>query len=142
MNQKRIAFDVSCIPPKTTAQQTKIYRMKNGQSFVGKSKEAKQAQETYLSLFAPFAPDDPIEGPVHVSIRLSWPFRKSDLKPRKELVELRHTSRPDLDNLCKSIMDALVILRFIPDDNAVCNLTMSKTWSANPGVRVSIEPYL
>lgn len=79
-------------------------------------------------------------GALSVSIVLSWPFRKSD-RDSKRMDLKPHTSRPDLDNLAKGLIDRLVALRFMEDDGQIAQLTLSKFWSSNPGIQVTISAF-
>lgn len=52
---------------------------------------------------------------------------------------LFHAQKPDLDNLAKSTLDAMVDAQFINDDKAVVNLFLSKTWGDRSGCFVKVE---
>lgn len=46
------------------------------------------------------------------------------------------TTKPDVDNLAKLILDAMTKSRYWKDDNQVAELSISKHWSEIPGVYV------
>lgn len=58
----------------------------------------------------------------------------------KHLYGLPMTSRPDLDNLAKAVLDELVLRSVLSDDSIVAKLTLSKTHTvATDGARISID---
>ena len=84
----------------------------------------------------------PLEGPVYVSaafnmeIPTSWTKGKQS-KARSD--ELMPTAKPDLDNLAKTILDALngIVYR---DDSQVVQMAISKRYSDEPGTFITIRP--
>ena len=46
------------------------------------------------------------------------------------------TVKPDIDNLAKQVIDALMDAGVIYDDGQICELHCTKDWSDNPGVYV------
>jgi Holliday junction resolvase RusA-like endonuclease len=56
----------------------------------------------------------------------SWSKKKKDLMLGKP-----HKQRPDIDNLAKAFMDAL-----LPEDSHVFSLTAEKYWSNEPSIVV------
>jgi Holliday junction resolvase RusA-like endonuclease len=77
----------------------------------------------------------PIEGPIELRV---WASFQSP-KRRKWTDSNLHTTRPDADNIAKSICDALNGIAW-RDDSAVCNLAVQKryTWTA-PRVDIFIK---
>lgn len=52
-----------------------------------------------------------------------------------------HTSKPDVDNLAKAVIDALVDSKRIDDDRNVVSLDLEKVWvESQAGVLVIIKP--
>lgn len=82
-----------------------------------------------------------IDGPVSISIVAYFEIPKSATKTRR--AEMRAgltypTKRPDGDNICKAVLDALNGLAF-KDDAQVCELSISKRWADEASVRVEIK---
>lgn len=79
--------------------------------------------------------------PLRVIIRAFFPIPKSASK-KKHLEMLggavRPTKKPDVDNLVKSILDALNGVAY-KDDSQVVELTIGKIYSENPLTIVTIE---
>jgi len=133
-----IEFFVDCIFPSTTAQM-KRYSGKTGHYF--HSKEQKAAINTIAAILAPHRPEQPISGPVSVEIVITWPWLGRHSKKVREKLAVPHTSRPDLDNIVKQLIDELVKWRFIDTDACVWHLDARKWNGEKPGVYVRIDSY-
>lgn len=78
--------------------------------------------------------------PVSVNLVFYLPTPTSWSKKKKELAErgiIRPTSRPDVDNLVKIILDGLNGVAFL-DDKQVVELYASKWYSENPRTEVKV----
>ena len=80
----------------------------------------------------------PFEGPLEVRILGYWPSRKPDRKKVPRPAE-RKATKPDADNLAKSVLDGLNGIAFL-DDAQVVRLVV-ETWHAAQGdpPRVEVE---
>lgn len=58
-----------------------------------------------------------------------------------EFLDLLHTKKPDIDNLAKAVLDALVKAGAIEDDRFVVRLLTMKTYSEVPRVSIEIKEY-
>lgn len=133
-----IEFFVSCVPPKTTAQQVGIFKRGDGTMFIAKKGKAEQAKQTLIAVFTPYKPQRALSGPVRLSITLEWPWRASESKRTRQSGRIWHTSRPDADNLAKMIQDCLAKLCFIENDAVVSELTVRKFWGDRPGITIQL----
>ncbi len=83
----------------------------------------------------------PLNGPVEVTITGYWPSRKPDRKKQPRPAE-RKPTKPDCDNLAKSVLDGLNGVAFV-DDAQVVRLVV-ETWYAAQGdaprVEVEVRP--
>lgn len=84
----------------------------------------------------------PYGGPLKVVIGFLLPrpkahFLKSGLR---EGAPVHHASKPDVDNLAKSTLDALTDLGVWFDDSQVANLELVKVYSSGPGARIILRP--
>jgi Holliday junction resolvase RusA-like endonuclease len=129
-------FFVSCVPPKTTAQQ-KRHNGQTGAYF--QSKDGKAAEATYQALFLPHQPKEAHTGALQVEIILRWPWRSSESKKVRALGQVAMTTKPDADNIAKQLIDVLKSLRFFGDDASISDLIVRKRWGDNPGIRVRIN---
>jgi Holliday junction resolvase RusA-like endonuclease len=84
---------------------------------------------------------EPIAAPVILECRFFFPVPASKSKKIKAGMlsgEIRHTTKPDLDNLVKFVLDAIngiVIL----DDRQVCAMYGSKGYGTTPRTEVRIS---
>lgn len=67
----------------------------------------------------------PLTGPVAASIEFVMPRTKSMIWKTRPMPSAPHAKRPDIDNLAKAVMDALLGLAW-NDDAQVYELTMRK----------------
>ena len=135
-----ISFFLPIIPPKATSQGAgKRILVVRGRPMFFKSKQAKDAEGDLMSLCAPYAPDEPLQGAVALYVDFVFPWRKSEPKRRLALGRVPHTSRPDCSNLIKMIEDVLTKLRFWADDSCIAQLTISKAWGDRVGISVQIR---
>lgn len=116
------------VPPTATAQQKGVF-VRNGHAHFFTKEKVRDAEAFLSGLLAPYVPAEPMHGPVYLQIRWCYPYRKSE---RKSVVraglEIPHTSRPDLDNLEKNLLDVLTRLRFWDDDSQVFTKSTAKVW--------------
>ena len=88
--------------------------------------------EKFIRIFAErFAPREKITGPIVLMLQFCMKQQK------KNQSGLYHIKRPDLDNLTKTVMDALS--DFWHDDAQVAELRCVKKYRNLPGVNVTIQ---
>jgi len=138
-----IAFTVRMVPPKTTAQQKgqRAVTKPDGSTFIMhyKKKKTIQAENDLINMFAPHAPAEPLEGPLYLLMRFTYPWRKTEKKKNLALGELPMDKRPDADNIFKTAGDVLTKLLFYNDDSQIADLRIQKFWGDNPGITVVIK---
>lgn len=139
MNDNKIEFSVDVNPPKATAQQ-KGARIAGKFIQFFKKKKVRDTEKLFAALFYPHAPDEPMEGPLSLTVTWFFPYRKSEKKSlvREEKI-IPHTVRPDLDNLEKSLIDTLTKLQFWRDDAQVCAKLTKKYWAPKGKIYLKIE---
>lgn len=135
-----ISFFLPIIPAKATSQGAgKRILVVRGRPMFFKSKQAKEAEGDLMSLCAPYAPEEPLQGAVALYVDFTFPWRKSEPKRRIALGRVPHTSRPDCSNLIKMIEDVMTKLRFWTDDSCIAQLSISKAWGDKVGISVQIR---
>ena len=77
-----------------------------------------------------------IDKPVSLSVDMTFPPPKHGHKHRLQLL---HTSRPDVDNLLKAIMDAMTGMQIWLDDSFVSKVEATKRYGDQPGAVISIS---
>lgn len=88
------------------------------------------------------APDQLLEGPIALWLKVYRPTPKSFSRRKTELAEMgkvRPVTKPDVDNYVKSVKDALknVIWK---DDSQVVKVLAEKFYSQKPRIEIIIEP--
>lgn len=118
---KRIEFTVFFPQiPKGTSQMKRVNH-RSGRFFEGK--ELQEARAAYEDRLRPFAPDQPFDGPVKVSIGFGYFVKNIKLRGKPK------TSRPDADNLVKLVLDVMTKIGYWNDDSQIVELTIMKHWA-------------
>ena len=123
----KIEFFHQCQPPTATAQQRQFFS--KGKTAL--TPAAKKAAATWQAIVEPHRPDEPMTGAIEVSIMLTWE------RKRQVLIESK-TTKPDLDNIAKLILDAMTKAGYWVDDAQVSRLQLEKFWGELPGVLVKV----
>lgn len=138
----KLDFEIKCVPPTKTAQQKRLAIVK-GKPMFFHPKKAGENEQLLAGLLEPFVPESPVEGPVFLSVIVTWPWRKSDLSTiaKRERAERfgwdYYEGKPDCSNFIKGFEDLLVSMRFIADDKHVAHLRVEKRVGNSPGISVS-----
>ncbi len=135
---RELAFNIRCVPPKSTSQQKGIMII-NGQPRHFKKKAVKDAENTMIALLAPHAPLQPFEGAIELYVKWTYPWRSNEAKCRKALGWIWKYTRPDCSNSIKLFEDCMTKLLFWNDDSQVARLIVEKQWGDNPGFEVKIK---
>lgn len=132
-----VVITLPIVPPTKTHQDKKIVRI-GKHSKLADTKELKQVTSDYLTLLQPYKPSRPFTGPVHLGFRFVFPYRKSE--PKKNRVGLiAKTTKPDWDNMAKTLQDVMTKLLFWQDDAQVFSASVDKWWGEEPGITISIQ---
>lgn len=137
---EKIDFTVRCIP--TAQQRPKHMRTKTGMDITYKSDTQKMNENTLEALLMPYVPEKPLSGGIELQFSAFMPLPLSESKKRKEAMlcgHIGHTVKPDLDNLCKQLKDAMTRLRFWHDDRQVVRLICEKAYSLDPCWKISVR---
>lgn len=138
--REAVEIRLDCIPPTATAQQKGAFVCGGRVRFYVK-KKVRQSENFLAALLSMHVPDVPFSGPVSLTARWEFPWRKSERRGTvKAGVPIPHTSRPDLDNLEKNLLDVLTRLNFWTDDSLVVEKFTSKCWGPKPGIDIIIRP--
>lgn len=127
--------------PKQSAQQKgetiKYRRAPNGKLVPYVHHYRKERIEAARNLFIykmkNYAPKEPIEGPVKLTVMLFF-----DVKDRQLWGKYKAT-RPDCDNYVKEIKDAMTASRFWNDDNQVVDLRVVKRYAEKATIYIKVE---
>ena len=125
-------------PPPTHQAALRILKSKaTGKMFVGKM--AKSSAKKWSNAFTLLAKGawrgkPAVEGPLGVEIIFVYPNLKSSKTEYS-----RKVTRPDLDNLAKSVLDALTEAGWWKDDSQVCDLRLLKIHGPEASVQVCVR---
>lgn len=102
-----------------------------------------QEYEKYVKMcwVAKYGSIQPSEQPLEMNIVFYMPIPKSySKKQRAEILNgrLKHTKKPDIDNLIKSVLDALNGLAYA-DDSKIIKVAAEKQYSEKPKTELSIK---
>ena len=129
-----------CVPPKATHQgSAMILRRRDGTPFVGKAagSAGAKAKKNLLNLLCSHSPPKPFTGATKVEVVLVFPWRKSEAKKRRRLGIIPMTTKPDLDNLSKMILDSMAEANwFEGGDQQVYDLTLRKWGGDEVGITI------
>ena len=101
----------------------------------------------FLSIIQKNAPEEPFKQPLSVSIFFYFSRPKSHFKTGKNSHLLKdyapswHTSKPDVDNLAKFVMDAMNKV-YWKDDSYISTCRIVKQYSNTPRTEIEIIPLL
>ena len=130
-----------CVPPKATHQgSAMIMKRKDGSSFVGKAHNSAgaRAKRNLLNLLCWERPKQPFDCAVEVEVIIVFPWRKSESKKNRALGSMPMTTKPDLDNYAKLLLDAMCEANYLTRDQLIYKLTMSKSWGDDVGITIRI----
>lgn len=105
-------------------------------------KETTEYEKLVVAMFKQAYPNTkPIEGEVRATIVAFYPIPKSTSKKKTKLMkehQLKPMVKPDIDNVCKIICDALNGVAYT-DDSHITAVSIAKYYSETPRVEVKIE---
>ena len=122
-------------PPTVTAQQKGVM-VRAGRPMFFTKKKVKDAQDALILQLRQFKPRQPVEFPVLIKVKFA--FRVTKSRPHERV----HAVRPDLDNLCKGVLDALVPAGWLADDALVDQLVAEKCRTGEPYMEITMTERL
>lgn len=132
------SFFIPCVPPTATAQQKGVDTRGRVPRFYTK-KTVTKSQDFFTSIFVGYRPPCPFNGPVKVTVILTFPWRKSETKRNRARGWMPMPVAPDWDNLAKTPFDVLSKLSFWCNDGQIYDGRVVKGWGNLTGVRVTIR---
>ena len=120
-------------PPSVTHNALEIRRGKGRQMFIGKSDRLKAEEDRLRPYIAKIRPSEPLSGPLVATWKLVW---STDGKHKQGEAK---TTRPDVDNVIKTLNDLLESCHVIENDAMVCDLRVQKMYGNPAGIWVRIE---
>lgn len=116
--------------PAGTAQQKRVNHH-TGRFF--ESKTVREARALYREQLEQFAPETPLTNPISMTIVFCYAT-----KDKKKVAQPK-TSRPDVDNMVKLVLDVMTECGYWEDDSQVAILKIEKFWNTTASVEFWIE---
>ena len=136
---KTLHFDIP--PPDTTHQSAlRILKTKDGRSFVGKMKksDAKKWETAFLAKLALQKPKVTYFAGKPLRIIVALFYQPPKCRPCKD-IEWK-TTKPDADNVVKTILDCLVTAGYIEGDQKIADLRVMKLeWDRGGFTEVMVD---
>ncbi|UNT92629.1 MULTISPECIES: RusA family crossover junction endodeoxyribonuclease [Allobaculum] len=126
----RISIWLPGQPDRVTHQSGTRYKRTGG---TYKTPQLKQWERKLKTALEPNKPKAPIMGPV--LLQVTWGFKA----PTKKLLFTYKLTRPDTDNMMKTLKDVMSELQFWEDDAQVVIETGKKLWVDEPGIVINLE---
>ena len=125
-------FFLNIVPPTVTAQMHKV-TVQHGRVRFYDTQALKDARHLFLTSLLPYRPEEPMSGPVLLSVL--WAFPTKSHKHNTYRI-----TRPDTDNLQKLLKDCMTEAGFWKDDAQVCIEVVTKRWTRSaPGILIGVE---
>ena len=115
--------------PAGTAQQ-KRYDGRSKRFF--KSKTLQQAEDAYMTQLFEFRPQQPLQGAVALHIEFMYSIKDKKKKGKWK------TSKPDVDNVAKLLIDCMTRCGFWVDDSQVVILRLAKRYTIQDEASIHI----
>lgn len=113
-------------------------------TFTGTYDPSEKDKKNFLVICMDKRPNKPIDSPINMELKFYFQRPKNHYgtgkksNVLKETSPLLHTSRPDVDNLQKFVMDSLNTV-FYRDDSLICILSSAKLYDEVPRTEITIE---
>jgi Holliday junction resolvase RusA-like endonuclease len=123
--------------PSATHQSKKLGTA-GGRARMFDSKELKDARAWWTAMLAPHRPQVPLSGPLWLLLTITYPHRAAT--PKRDLGrEIPKTTKPDCDNLSKTVTDIMATLGFFGDDAQIAELWVKKSWGPTGSVSIVLK---
>lgn len=130
---KAIEFFLPINPP-TATHQMKAVRVVNGKPVFYEPPIVKDARAKLTAALAKHAPKEPMQGALRVFVKWCYPLIGEHKDGEYK------TTKSDLDNLAKQLLDVMTQLQFWNDDAEISSLILEKFWAVIPGIFIRIDP--
>lgn len=128
-----ISFTVPGLPIAQPRQRHRNITARNGASFIQNYTPTKSPVNEFKAAvrmaFAQACGGQPLDGPVALRVLFVFPRPKGMIWKKRPMPGTYHAKKPDLDNLAKSLKDALKGLAWL-DDSQVAQMVADKVIAA------------
>jgi len=125
-------FFMAMKPPTKTHQEKKV-RMVKGKPVFYEPAELKAVRSKLEAHLAKYIPDEKYTGPVRLVTKWCFPITAQHKDGQWK------TTKPDTDNMVKTLKDVMTKLGYWTDDSLVASEIIEKFWAKVPGIYIKIE---
>lgn len=126
------------VPFGVVAKQGGRYAVRGGRAIHYQPSRVMRNASLLVTAAREYAPAVPWVGPVEVSYRFQFPWRKAEPMRNRER-RMPKDTQPDLGNLEKQMDDVLETAGLIKNDAQIAVRISEKIWCEASGVRVVVE---
>jgi Holliday junction resolvase RusA-like endonuclease len=129
------------IETKPIPKERPFFSMINAKPVIFTPKKTREFEQFVCFTAKQYAPKDPLEGSINIEIKFFFsPPKKLTRRNHNSFEGVPKNSRPDLDNLIKSILDGLNSSGFWKDDSQITRLVAEKLWTdKEPRIEIIIS---
>lgn len=127
------SFFMPMKPPTITDQKKRMGVSKEGKPFTYKQQELLEASSMLTAHLAKHVPGCPYSGAVRLMVKWCFPITGKHHNGEYK------TSKPDTDNLQKTLKDCMTRLAYWKDDAQVASEIIEKFWAEVPGIYILVE---
>lgn len=125
-------FFLPMAPPTKTHQEKQV-RVVNGKPVLYEPAELKAVRTKLEAHLAKHIPEEKYTGPVRLMTKWCFPITGKHRDGQFK------TTKPDTDNMVKTLKDVMTKLGYWGDDSLVASEIIEKFWAAVPGIYIRIE---
>lgn len=125
-------FFLPILPPTKTHQEKQV-RVVNGKPVFYEPAELLAVRQKLEAHMAKHVPVEKYTGPVRLMTKWCFPITGKHADGQFK------TTKPDTDNMVKTLKDVMTKLGYWVDDSLVASEIIEKFWAAVPGIYIRIE---
>lgn len=125
-------FFMAIVPPTKTHQEKQV-RVVKGKPVFYEPAELLAVRQKLEAHLAKHIPDEKYTGPVRLMTKWCFPITGKHRDGQFK------TTKPDTDNMVKTLKDVMTKLGYWKDDSLVASEIIEKFWATVPGIYIRIE---
>ncbi|PKM73263.1 MAG: RusA family crossover junction endodeoxyribonuclease [Firmicutes bacterium HGW-Firmicutes-17] len=125
-------FFLPILPPTKTHQEKQV-RVVKGKPVFYEPAELLAVRQKLEAHLAKHVPEEKYTGPVRLMTKWCFPITGKHCDGQFK------TTKPDTDNMVKTLKDVMTKLGYWKDDSLVASEIIEKFWAAVPGIYIRIE---
>lgn len=129
--REKIKITIPGQPPRVTHQSGTRHTSHGNHTY--KTPQLQAEELRLIKGLKPYVPAEKITGPVMLTV--TYVFKPTAKKMRGQW----KTTKPDTDNMIKTLKDVMTRMHFWTDDAQVAKESVSKVWDDEPGIHITIQ---